>query len=312
MAPARLRAVGRGPQLRLPRRRGLVARAVPAGRDGQGRDVRQPAHRGQPAQLPPGDRHPLRPGRRLGAVGGPLDGGGGPARRRAARLPRRHPRRGPGRAGAGPDGLHDLRLRLRGQDPARGGRLRLLPGARDPRLAPQHRQGHRRPDRGQAAGPHRDRREPAHDLLPEPGDGGVRHRPGRDHEGRGPRGHALRDARREHGQLPEELHDHRQGRDLRPAAAPRRGRRADPAHVEGVRPQRLRPGGRAGAGAAGGVPHRPRLPGDEVRGEPRADARPHGRQGRGPTVRRTSGAARSAGSRPSACGRSRCGWRPGT
>ena len=39
----------------------------------------------------------------------------------------------------------------------------------------------------------------------------------------------LRDARRQHGQLPEELDDHRQGRHLRPAAAPRRGRRPDPA-----------------------------------------------------------------------------------
>ena len=36
----------------------------------------------------------------------------------------------------------------------------------------------------------------------------------------------LRDARRQHGRLPEELDDHRQGRHLRPAAAPRRGRRA--------------------------------------------------------------------------------------
>ena len=67
--PARLRAVGRGPQLRLPGRGGLVARAVAARRDGEGRDVRQPAHRGQPAQLPPGDRHPVRPGRRLGHSG---------------------------------------------------------------------------------------------------------------------------------------------------------------------------------------------------------------------------------------------------
>ena len=67
-----------------------------------------------------------------GTVGGPLDGGGGPARCRPARLPRRHPRRRPGRARAGPDGLHDHRLRLRRQDAARGGRLRLVPGARPP------------------------------------------------------------------------------------------------------------------------------------------------------------------------------------
>ena len=36
---------------------------------------------------------------------------------------------------------------------ARGGRLRLLPGARDPRLAPQHRQGDRRPDRARSCWP---------------------------------------------------------------------------------------------------------------------------------------------------------------
>ena len=168
MAPARLRPVGRGPELRLPRRRGLVAGAVPARRHGEGRDVRQPADRGQPAQLPPGDRHPVRPRRRLGHLGGPLDGGGEPARRRAARLPRGHPRRRPGRARAGPHGLHDPRLRLRRQDPAGGGRLRLLPGAGHPGLAPQHRQGLHGPDRRPAARPHRHRREPAHGLLPEP------------------------------------------------------------------------------------------------------------------------------------------------
>ena len=87
-------------------------------RDRQGRDVHQPAHRGQPALLPPRDRDPLRPRRRVGHVGRPLDRGGEPARHRDARLPRRHPRRRPGRARAGPDGLHDRRLRLRRQDAA--------------------------------------------------------------------------------------------------------------------------------------------------------------------------------------------------
>ncbi|CAA9256666.1 MAG: Fatty acid desaturase occurring in virulence cluster, partial [uncultured Blastococcus sp.] len=280
MAPARLRAVGRGPQLRLPRRRGLVAGAVPAGRDGEGRDVRQPAHRGQPPELPPRDRHPVRPGRRLGPVGGPLDGGGGAARRRAARLPRRHPRRGPGRARAGPDGLHDHRLRLRRQEPAGDRGLRVVPGAGDAGVPPQHRQGHGRPDRRQAARPHRHGREPPHDLLPEPGHRGVRHRARRDDDGRGQGGDGLRDARGQHGQLPQELHDHRQGRDLRPPAAPRRGGRAHPAHLEGLRAHRPRSRGGAGARAAGRVPDRAGRPGNQVRREPRADARPVGRQGR--------------------------------
>ena len=40
----------------------------------------QPAHRGQPAELPPRDRHALRPRRRLGHLGPPLDRRGGPAR----------------------------------------------------------------------------------------------------------------------------------------------------------------------------------------------------------------------------------------
>ena len=134
------------------------------------------------------------PRRRLGHLGRPLDGGGEPARR-AARLPRGHPRRRPGRAGAGPDGLHDPRLRLGRQDAAGGGRLRLLPGAGDARLAPQHRRACMDPIADQLLGPHLHRREPAHGLLPEPGAGGVRHQPRRDDEGRGQRGHQLRDAR---------------------------------------------------------------------------------------------------------------------
>ena len=92
--------------------------------------------------------------------------------------------------------------------------------------------------------------------------------------------------------------DHRQGRHLRPAAAPRRGRQPDPAHLEGVRAHRLRPRGRAGARGAGPVPGRPRRPGDEVRGEPRADARPHGgqRRGRRPGLKRST-LAREGGRR---------------
>ena len=47
-------------------------------------------------------------------------------------------------------------------------RLRLVPGAGHPGLAPQHRRGDRLPARRAAAGPDRDRREPAHGLLPQP------------------------------------------------------------------------------------------------------------------------------------------------
>ena len=74
---------------------------------------RQPAHRGQPAQLPLRDRHALRPRRRLGHLGAPLDRRGGPPRRRHPRLPHGHPRRRPGRARAGPHGAHEHRLRGR-------------------------------------------------------------------------------------------------------------------------------------------------------------------------------------------------------
>ena len=46
-------------------------------------------------------------------------------------------------------------------------RLRLVPGARHPGLAPQHRPLHRGADRREAAHPGREGREPAHDLLPQ-------------------------------------------------------------------------------------------------------------------------------------------------
>jgi hypothetical protein len=52
--------------------------------------------RRKPALISPRNRHPLRPRRRLGPVGRPLDGRGGPARDRDTRLPRRHAWRGPG------------------------------------------------------------------------------------------------------------------------------------------------------------------------------------------------------------------------
>ena len=105
----------------------------------------QPAHRGQPAELPPRDRLGLRPRRRLGHLGAPLDRRGGPARARHARLPAGHPRRRPGRARAGPDATGRKGLRQRQQRrPARGHRVRHLPGARDPDQPPQHRPSHAR------------------------------------------------------------------------------------------------------------------------------------------------------------------------
>ncbi len=73
------------------------------------------------------------------------------------------------------------------------------------------------------AGPHRHRREPAHGLLPQPRGGGTGPRPGC-HHGRDPgRGGVLPDAGAGHARLRPQLGDHRQGRDLRPPPAPRRG-----------------------------------------------------------------------------------------
>ncbi|WP_242473380.1 acyl-ACP desaturase [Blastococcus sp. TML/M2B] len=83
-----------------------------------------------------------------------------------------------------------------------------------------------------------------------------------------------------------------------PAPAPRRGRRADPAHLEGLRAQRPRPRGRAGPRAARRVHGRSGRPGGQVRGEPRADARPHGRQGRGARPGVRSGGYDIVGLRP--------------
>ncbi len=166
----RVRPVERRAQLRRrPRRRGLGAGAVEGVRRRADQPDRQPAHRGQPAQLPPRDRDRLRPGRRVGHLGAPVDRRGGPARHRDPRLPAGDPRRRPGRPRAGPDDAHGCRLRV-GQPrrPAAVAGLRLLPGARDPHLAPQHRQDHPRPGRRAAARPDLAGREPAHALLPEP------------------------------------------------------------------------------------------------------------------------------------------------
>ena len=105
-------------------------------------------------ELPPRDRHRLRPGRRVGHLGAPVDRRGRPARDRDPRLPARHPGGRPGGAGAGPDDAHGRRLRV-GQPrrPAAVAGVRLVPGAGHPHLAPQHRQDHPRPDRATSCSP---------------------------------------------------------------------------------------------------------------------------------------------------------------
>ncbi|CAA9257155.1 MAG: Probable acyl-ACP desaturase, Stearoyl-ACP desaturase, partial [uncultured Corynebacteriales bacterium] len=274
VVPARLRAVEPRPRLRHARGRGLVAGGLPAGPGRPYGDDRQPAHRGQPSLVPPRDRGELRQGRRLGAVGRPVDRRGGPARDRAARLPRRHPRCRPGRAGAAADGAHDRRVRLRGQVAAAHGRVRVVPGAGDAGRAPQHRPGHRLPAGRAAAQPDRGRREPAHGLLPQPRRRGAGDRPGPG-AGRDPRrGRRLPDAGRRDERLRPQLPHHRQGRDLRPAAAPRRGDHAGAEVLEGLRPDRRRAGRGAGPDRARRVRGRPGHPGQPVRREARGAARP--------------------------------------
>ena len=113
-----------------------------------------------------------------------------------------------------------------GQAAAQRLRLRLLPGARHPRLAPQHRPLHRGADRREAAHPGRQGREPAHDLLPQHRRRGARARAqpddARDHR----RGRRLPDARQHHPGLHPQGGADGQGRHLRPAHPPRRHRHA--------------------------------------------------------------------------------------
>ena len=108
--------------------------------------------------------------------------------------------------------------------------------------------------------------------------GGVRHRPGRDDEGRGQRGHQLRDARRQHGRT--------SGRTRRSSPRPAsttcgctttRSSRPILRTWKVFERTDFGPDGRAGPRGAGAVPRRPRRAGDEVRREPRAHARPHRR-----------------------------------
>ena len=104
--------------------------------------------------LPPGDRHQVQPGRRLGRRGS----AGGPPRRAGAGIALRDylvvTR------GVDPVKLEALRMEhmtagydSRGEDRPAGRRLRLVPGARHQGVAPQHRRGHRLPGRRAVARP---------------------------------------------------------------------------------------------------------------------------------------------------------------
>ena len=107
MVPARIRPLRGRPQLR----RRAVGGDRQRARDRLANGARgEPADRGQPALLPPRALGDLRPRRRLGRVGPPVDGRGGPPRDRAARLPDRHarPRSGGARARAHGPGLARL------------------------------------------------------------------------------------------------------------------------------------------------------------------------------------------------------------
>ena len=125
------------------RRRGVGRRPVDGQRHRTHRTRRQPAHRGQPPQLPPGDLPVLRPRRRLGHVDRPLDRRGGPARHRHPRLPAHEPGGRPRRARARADDPHDAGVPAPTSRHAPHRGVCQLPGAGHPDLAPQHRQVHR-------------------------------------------------------------------------------------------------------------------------------------------------------------------------
>ena len=258
----------------------MVARGLEDVRRRAVRADRQPAHRGQPAQLPPRDRVAVRPRRRVGRLGAPLDRRGGPARHRDPRLPADHARRRPGRARAAADGPHVHRLRVRAQrGPGPLAGLRVLPGARHPGLAPQHRQAHRRPGRRPAARPGRRRREPAHDLLPQPAPGRARARPRTRPCGRSPTWSPRSQMPgTDIAGLPAQGRADGGRRRLRPAPAPRRRGRPGAALLERLRDRGARRRGRAGPHRARRLHGGAREAGAAVRGQARraegTDGRP--------------------------------------
>ena len=76
---ARVRAVVAGPRLRRAGGRAVGVSPVAALADRSDGVGGQPPHRGQPAELPPGDRPGLRARQRVGDLGQPVDRGGGAA-----------------------------------------------------------------------------------------------------------------------------------------------------------------------------------------------------------------------------------------
>ena len=128
--------------------------------------------------------------------------------------------------------------------PAALGRVRVLPGAGHPDLAPQHRQVHRRPDLRRAAGPDRRRREPAHGLLPQPARGRDRARPRPGDCRRCGTSSHVPDARLDDRRLHPPIARDRDGGDLRPADPPGRGARPGAPAVRALGPgEPLRRGG---------------------------------------------------------------------
>ena len=112
-----------------------------------------------------------------GALGAPLDRRGGPARHRDARLPAGHPGGRPGRSSSARGWRTWRGLRVRDNDDS--SRSVAYVSFQELATRVSHRNTGRPPTTRSAtsARPDRRRREPAHALLPEPGDGGARDRP---------------------------------------------------------------------------------------------------------------------------------------
>ena len=114
-----------------------------------------------------GDRAAVRPRRRLGRVGAPVDGRGRPPLHGDLRLPDEYPRHRPGRARARPAWCRCRRPRCPSPTtPVDGARLPQAAGAGDQGVAPQHRQADRRPGRLRPDESRGLRREPPPPLLP--------------------------------------------------------------------------------------------------------------------------------------------------
>ena len=169
---------------------------------GPDRAARQPADRGQPPELPPRDRHDLGPRRRLGHWvhrWTAEEGRHGVAIRDYLTVTR----------AVDPVALERARMEHMGEGFTNydDGVLASLAYVSFQELAT--RVSHRNtgkasgdPNCEQTARPHRRRREPAHDLLPQPAQRGLRARPRPDHAGDHRGGHGLPDARHHDRRLP--------------------------------------------------------------------------------------------------------------